>query len=82
MATPRPPAPTNFDPAALPGLIRHLLREGLLTPETAQKAVEGARKAGTQLTSFLVESKLAKAPDIALAVQRNLGLPILDLGAF
>ncbi len=82
MATPRPPSVSTNDPSALPGLLRHLLREGLVTPDTAQKAVDGARKAGILLTSYLVENKLARAPDIALAVQRNLGLPILDLSAF
>ena len=82
MATPRTPIPSTNDPASLPGLLRHLLREGVLTPEAAQKTAEGARKAGSSVTSYLVENRLAKSRDIALAVQRNLGLPILDLEAF
>ncbi|HMW28606.1 MAG TPA: ATPase, T2SS/T4P/T4SS family, partial [Plasticicumulans sp.] len=79
---PRTPPPAQNDPSALPGLLRHLLREGLLTPEAAQKATEGARKAGSQITGYLVENRMVKAHDIASAVQRNLGLPILDLSAF
>ncbi|PWV61844.1 type IV-A pilus assembly ATPase PilB [Plasticicumulans acidivorans] len=69
------------DSSNLPGLLRHLVKDGLLSEEKAKNINSLSQNGDTSLTSLLVEQKLAKAADIASALQRNLGLPLLDLKA-
>lgn len=68
-------------PAALQGLSRTLVAEGLLSEEVALKAVQEAQEHKTPLVQWLVTKSLASASAIAQTGARAFGVPLLDLNA-
>ncbi len=65
----------------LSGLARRLVLDGLLDETAAKEAVRTTQQAKTPLARYLVDNKLAKARDVAVAAAEEFGDPLLDLTA-
>lgn len=62
-----------------PGLVRLLVKEGLLTQEAAPQHYEQSRKAGTSFVSYLIQQKLVESRNISQVISREFGIPLFDL---
>ena len=69
----------NLSGTELTGLVRQLVRTGLLNENTALRAIEQAHKNDIPFVTYLVENKLVPANDVARIASREFGLPLLDL---
>ncbi|MFZ5757806.1 MAG: type IV-A pilus assembly ATPase PilB [Pseudomonadota bacterium] len=65
----------------LSGLPRRLVLDGLLDENAARDAVKATQQQKIPLARYLVENKLAKARDVAVAAAEEFGDPLLDLTA-
>lgn len=63
----------------LSGLARKLVFDGLLEESAAQDHFQKALKEKKPFVSYLVENKLVKSGDIALAASQEFGVPLLDI---
>lgn len=63
----------------LSGIARRAVEDGLFDLQTAQHAQQRARLQGKGLVSYLVETNLVSAQDIAVSVGQGFGMPLLDL---
>ncbi len=70
------------EPIPISGLARRLVDEGIVEAETASKATDEARKAGTPLVSYLVHNEIAEARVIAASAAEEFGVPLMDLSIF
>jgi type IV pilus assembly protein PilB len=61
------------------GLAHRLVRDDLLTEETAQKALKQAQSQRTPFVSYLVEHKILDSGKIARAASQEFGVPLFDL---
>jgi type IV pilus assembly protein PilB len=61
------------------GLAHRLVRDDLLTEETAQKALKQAQTQRTPFVSYLVEHKILDSGKIARAASQEFGVPLFDL---
>jgi type IV pilus assembly protein PilB len=61
------------------GLAHRLVRDDLLTEETAQKALKQAQTQRTPFVSYLVEHKILDGGKIARAASQEFGVPLFDL---
>jgi type IV pilus assembly protein PilB len=61
------------------GLAHRLVRDDLLTEETAQKALKQAQTQRTPFVSYLVEHKILDSGVIARAASQEFGVPLFDL---
>ena len=69
------------EPIPLSGLARRLVEDGLLDPETAQRASEAARAEKVPFVTHLVRNGIAEARAIALSASEEFGVPLVDLSA-
>ncbi len=81
MATPRTDPLTSLSTTPPTGLLRLLVRAGVIDEAAAQRAQEQAVRQRLRPVSWLVEQGLASAAAVALAAQRELGIPLLDVRA-
>ena len=65
----------------LSGLGRRLVADGLISEEQAQEAQAQALKQKIPLVSYIVESKLADAGDIARTASVEFGVPLFDVAS-
>jgi type IV pilus assembly protein PilB len=72
MATPSAKLPSG-------GILRRLVRAGLIDEEKALSANEQAQKDKTSIVRHLTEKKIVEARDIAVTSMHEFGIPILDL---
>ncbi|MEE4378350.1 MAG: type IV-A pilus assembly ATPase PilB, partial [Candidatus Competibacteraceae bacterium] len=72
---------TGMTGISLGGLARLLVNSNLLDQNAALKAVEEARKADSPFVSYLIDSKLLRAVDIARVASRGFNLPLFDVAA-
>ncbi len=63
------------------GLAKSLVKQGLLTEERAQACSDEARRKALPLSSYLVTTHTLSSLEIATAVSRDFGVPLLDLAA-
>lgn len=63
----------------LGGLARRLVADGLIDDAAARDAQRTAQQQKIPLVRFLIETKLAKARDVAAAAAEEFGDPLLDL---
>ena len=63
----------------LPGLVRQLVKQELLSKEQATQAVQKARADKVNLVNFLVQNRLAAPADVAYAASMEYGLSMVDL---
>jgi type IV pilus assembly protein PilB len=61
------------------GLAHRLVRDDLLTEETAQKALKQAKSQRTAFVTYLVEHKILDSGKIARAASQEFGVPLFDL---
>jgi len=61
------------------GVARRLVRDGLISEDDAEKAVDQANKKRTPFVSYLVEQKLVAARDIAMSSAHEFGVPLVDI---
>jgi type IV pilus assembly protein PilB len=61
------------------GLTKSLIKEGLLTEETAQTAMQEAHKQKTSLITYLVKQQHIDSRTIATLASTEFGLPFFDL---
>ncbi len=66
----------------LSGLARRLVRDNILTEETAQNAFQSASSGKTPFVSYLVSENLCDSAHIAEAASDEFGAPLFDLSAF
>lgn len=64
------------------GLARRLVRDGLISEEMAQSAVQLAEKESRPVVSVLVEKGHIDSKTLAQRAAKDFGLPLLDLAAF
>jgi len=67
--------------ARLGGLAGRLVRDGLLSQEQANEALETAKKESKAVVSYIVEHQLVSAQNVAQAASNEFGVPIVDLSA-
>ena len=67
---------------ALSGLARRLVKDGLLSEESAQQAFKAASAEKTPFVSYLVSQGLCDSGAIAEAASDEFGTPLFDLSAF
>lgn len=72
---------SSINPIQLPGLVRRLVNEGLLTHEKAAEAVQAAVKQKIPLITYIVQNRLTDARTIATAASEEFGVPVVDLDA-
>ncbi|MBK1648276.1 type IV-A pilus assembly ATPase PilB [Rhabdochromatium marinum] len=65
----------------LSGLARRLIRDELLTEESARKVQEEAQRRREPFVQCLVKQKLLDSRSIALVASQEFGVPLLDLNA-
>ncbi len=65
----------------LSGLARRLVNDGLINENAARDAVRTAQQSKISLAKYLVDNKLAKSRDVAVAAAEEFGDPLLDLTA-
>ncbi|MFZ5722374.1 MAG: type IV-A pilus assembly ATPase PilB [Pseudomonadota bacterium] len=65
----------------LSGLARRLVTDGLIDENTAREAVRTAQQQKMSLAKYLIDNKLAKSRDVAVAAAEEFGDPLLDLAA-
>ncbi|MFP5439894.1 MAG: type IV-A pilus assembly ATPase PilB [Gammaproteobacteria bacterium] len=65
----------------LSGLARRLVTDGLISDTTAREALRTAQQQKIPLAKYLVDNKLAKAREVAVAAAEEFGDPLLDLAA-
>ena len=63
-------------------LAYRLIKDGLLDEKIAQEATAQAKEQQLPFITFLVQEKLVKPQQLAVAISQDLGLPLLDLTAF
>ncbi len=68
-------------PIALSGLARRLVKDNLITEDTAHKALAEAKKKKIPFISHLVKEKKADSRAIAMAASQEFGVPAVDLEA-
>ncbi|MDB6061854.1 MAG: type pilus assembly ATPase PilB [Verrucomicrobiaceae bacterium] len=73
-------APTSS--IALSGLARRLVKDGVLSEQIAQDALQSATRDKKPLVTFLVDNRLATSAAIAEAASDEFGTPLFDLSAF
>jgi type IV pilus assembly protein PilB len=56
-----------------------LLEAGMLTPQQLSAAIDEQKKTGTLLGATLVQMGLLTEPDLLSLIQRQLGMPLVDL---
>jgi type IV pilus assembly protein PilB len=56
-----------------------LLEAGLLTPQQLSAAIDEQRRTGTLLGATLIQMGLLREPELLALVQRQLGMPLVDL---
>ncbi len=61
------------------GLAHRLVRDDLLTEDTAQKALKQAKSQRTPFVTYLVEHKILESSKIARAASQEFGVPLFDL---
>jgi type IV pilus assembly protein PilB len=66
----------------LPGLLKCLVKQGLLTEQLAQSCVDESSRKGVPSVSHLVASGLLSSRTIAERISLDFGVPLLDLTAF
>jgi type IV pilus assembly protein PilB len=66
----------------LPGLLKCLVKHGLLTEQLAQSCVDESGRKGVPPVSYLVASGLISSRRIAERISLDFGVPLLDLTAF
>jgi len=66
----------------LSGLARRLVRDGILTEQTAHEAFQTASRDKQPFVRYVVQNKMADARRIAEAASDEFGTPLLDLKAF
>jgi len=66
----------------LSGLARRLVRDGILTEQTAHEAFQTASREKQPFVRYVVKNNLADARRIAEAASDEFGTPLLDLKAF
>jgi type IV pilus assembly protein PilB len=78
---PRSPQPETGGDRLTPysRLLEQLVRENLLTPDQAQKAVAEQRRSGERLTSVLTRLRLISEEDLLDFLSRKYGLPVISL---
>lgn len=69
----------SSDKIILNGLARYLVRENLLTEETALDAYEKSHEEKIPLASYLVENNILNSNVIAVTASREFGIPLFDL---
>ncbi|MCZ6619161.1 MAG: type IV-A pilus assembly ATPase PilB, partial [Gammaproteobacteria bacterium] len=69
------------EPVPLSGLARRLVEESILDADSAMKASDDARKAGTPFVTYLVQNGLAEARSIATTASEEFGVPLIDLSS-
>jgi len=75
MANPVNPAQLT----GLPGILRRLVIDGVVTEEDARKAVDASNKQKIPLVSFLVQNAVAPAIQVANAAATEFGIPLFDV---
>jgi type IV pilus assembly protein PilB len=73
---------TSTTAIALSGLARRLVKDGVLSEQIAQEALQSAMRDKKPFVSYLVQSNLAKGSIIAEAASDEFGTPLFDLSAF
>jgi type IV pilus assembly protein PilB len=73
---------TPVSSVALSGLARRLVKDGLLSEQTAHDALQTSVREKKPFVSFLVDKGLAKSAAIAEAASDEFGTPLFDLSAF
>ena len=66
----------------LSGLARRLVDDGILDPESANRASDEARQNGTAFVSYLVQNGSVEPRAIAVSASEEFGVPLIDLSAF
>jgi type IV pilus assembly protein PilB len=75
---------SQINPATLtgiPGIARRLVIEGVIGEDEARKAVDASTKQKIALVSFLVQTGLAPASQVAMAASAEFGIPLFDIRA-
>ena len=67
--------------AALSGLPRRLVQDGIIEEEAVLEAIEEARSNKLGLVPHLVGNELAEPRMIAIAASHEFGIPLMDLDA-
>ncbi|MEH6564213.1 MAG: type IV-A pilus assembly ATPase PilB [Halopseudomonas sp.] len=70
-----------METAALTGLARRIVQDGLLDADTAAKASQQASQDKIPLITHLVQRKLASSRDLAMVCAEEFGYPYLDLAS-
>src|SRR5271167_4756225 len=65
----------------LGGLAHRLVQDGLLEEHVMQDAISKSKEKRVNLVTYLVQSNLATARDIAISASNEFGVPLLDLDA-
>jgi type IV pilus assembly protein PilB len=65
----------------LSGLARRLVLDGLVEEAAAKEAVRTAQQQKLPLARYLIDNKLARARDVAVAAAEEFGDPLFDLNA-
>ena len=66
----------------LSGLARRLVKDGIISEDTAQDAFSAANKDSVPFVSYLAQNNLADTRQIAEAASDEFGTPLLDLSAY
>ncbi len=66
----------------LSGLARRLVKDGVLSRQVAQDALQASARDKKPLVSYLVDNQLAVSSVIAEAASDEFGTPLFDLSAF
>ncbi|AVP99569.1 type IV-A pilus assembly ATPase PilB [Ahniella affigens] len=77
MANPINPAQLT----GLPGIVRRLVIDGVISEEDARKAFDASNKQKIPLVSFLVQNAVAPAIQVANAAATEFGIPLFDVRA-
>jgi type IV pilus assembly protein PilB len=67
---------------ALSGLARRLVKDGVLSEQIAQDALQSAAREKKPFVSYLVDNRLAQSGVIAEAASDEFGAPLFDLSSF
>jgi len=68
--------------AALNGLPKRLVKNGLLTEAVAQRAYFQSQSEGVSFVSYLMEHHIVESGDIANAASAEFGIPLFDIRVF
>ena len=67
---------------ALSGLARRLVKDGIVTEDIAQQALQDSAAEKMPFVSYLIENSLADGMTVAEAASDEFGAPLFDLAAF